>query len=129
MSRLVIGLGFRHEASAASISEVFAAAVARAGSNAATIAVPDDKAAHPALRAVALGAAVPIETISAEAMRAADAHIATRSPSIERHRGVGSVCEAAALAAAGARARLVVSRMISADRTATAAAALSKESP
>jgi cobalt-precorrin 5A hydrolase len=42
---------------------------------------------------------------------------------VKKHRGVGSVCEAAALAAAGAGARLVVTRIVSADRHATAAAA------
>ncbi|MFZ1106808.1 MAG: cobalamin biosynthesis protein CbiG, partial [Rhodomicrobium sp.] len=41
--------------------------------------------------------------------------------------GVGSICEAAALAAAGAGARLVVTRVVSADRHATAAAALIEE--
>jgi cobalt-precorrin 5A hydrolase len=127
MSRLVIGLGFRDATSAASIGEVFAAAVARAGASAAAIAVPDDKAAHPALRAAASVNAMPIETVSSDAMREADAGITTRSQEIQDHRGVGSVCEAAALAAAGKGSRLVVSRVVSADRTATAAAALSED--
>lgn len=127
MSRLVIGLGFRDAAPAASIGEVVAAARAQGG-DACAIAVPDDKASHAALRAAADAARLPIETISAEAMRCADANIATRSATIAKHRGVGSVCEAAALAAAGPGARLVVSRIVSADRSATAAAARSKES-
>ncbi len=53
----------------------------------------------------------------------ADARVTTRSEQVKKHRGVGSVCEAAALAAAGAGARLVVTRIVSADRHATAAAA------
>jgi cobalt-precorrin 5A hydrolase len=62
-------------------------------------------------------------------MLRANALVATHSPQIEKHRGVGSVCEAAALAAAGIGARLIVSRLISADRTATAAAAIDEDWP
>jgi cobalt-precorrin 5A hydrolase len=60
-------------------------------------------------------------------MRQADARIATRSERVIRQRGVGSVCEATALAAAGTSARLVVPRMVSADRTATAAVAITED--
>jgi cobalt-precorrin 5A hydrolase len=126
MSRLVIGLGFRDEADAQSIGEVLNAAAAHAAmpGRASAIAVPEDKAAHPGLRAAAHEAQLPIETVAADAMRAADARVATRSAQVKKHRGVGSVCEAAALAAAGAGARLVVSRIVSSDRHATAAAAI-----
>jgi cobalt-precorrin 5A hydrolase len=126
MSRLVIGLGFRDEANAQSIGEVLAAATAHAAmpGKASAIAVPEDKVAHPGLRAAAHAARLPIETITACAMRAADVRLTTRSARVKKHRGVGSVCEAAALAAAGAGARLVVTRIVSADRHATAAAAL-----
>jgi cobalt-precorrin 5A hydrolase len=125
MSRLVIGLGFRDEASAQSIGEVLDVVVAYAAwpGVAAAIAVPVDKAAHPGLRAAAQAAQLPIETVAAGAMAAADARLTTRSEQVRKHRGVGSVCEAAALAAAGAGARLVVARIVSADRHATAAAA------
>ena len=51
----------------------------------------------------------------------------TRSERVFRQRGVGSVCEAAALAVAGADARLVITRQVSADRNATAAVALSED--
>ncbi len=91
------------------------------------LAVPQDKAAHPALCAAAQAARLRIEAIADGAMRAADAGVATRSDQAKRHRGVGSVCEAAALAAAGAAARLVVTRIVSADRHATAAAAISED--
>jgi cobalt-precorrin 5A hydrolase len=125
MSRLVIGLGFRDEASAQSIGEVLGMVVAHAAwpGVAGAIAVPEDKAAHPGLRAAAQAAHLPIETVEAGAMAAADARLTTRSEQVKKHRSVGSVCEAAALAAAGAGARLVVSRIVSADRHATAAAA------
>jgi cobalt-precorrin 5A hydrolase len=126
MSRLVIGLGFRDAANAQSIGEVLTAAAAHAAmpGGASAIAVPEDKAGHSGLRAAAHAARLPIETVAANAMRAANARVATRSSQATKHRGVGSVCEAAALAAAGAGARLVVSRIVSADRHATAAAAI-----
>jgi cobalt-precorrin 5A hydrolase len=129
MNRLVIGLGFRDEADAQSIGEVLAAAHAAMPGRTTVLAVPEDKAAHPGLRAAAHAARLPIEAVAANAMRAADARGATRSAQVTKHRGVGSVCEAAALAAAGAGARLVVSRIVSADRHATAAAAIKDIAP
>ena len=129
MSRLVIGLGFREQASAQSIGEVLSHVVAQAAMpDAATIlAVVDDKASHPALLAAVQGSQFPLEIVATDAMRRADARITTRSERVASKRGVGSVCEATALAAAGASARLVVARMVSADHTATAAAATIKE--
>jgi cobalt-precorrin 5A hydrolase len=91
---------------------------------ASVIAVLEDKAAHPGLLATAQATHLRIETVAADAMRQADVRVATRSERVEKHRGVGSVCEAAALAGAGPGARLVVTRMVSADRHATAAAAI-----
>jgi cobalt-precorrin 5A hydrolase len=129
MNRLVIGLGFRDEAGAQSIGEVLAAAAAHAAmpGRASVIAVPEDKVAHPGLRLAAQTAHLPIEAVASDALRAADTHVATRSAQVTKHRGVGSVCEAAALAAAGPGARLVVSRIVSADRHATAAAAIMED--
>ena len=126
MSRLVIGIGFREEASAQSISEVLTAVAARAGRPAAetVLAVPQDKAAHPELCAAARTGHLPIHSASADAMREADARVMTRSERAKTRRNVGSVCEAAALAVAGADARLIVTRIVSADRHATAAAAI-----
>jgi cobalt-precorrin 5A hydrolase len=126
MIRLVIGVGFREQASAQSIGEVLASVAAHAAMPGApcAIAVPEDKAAHRGLLIAAQMTKLPIETVTANAMREADPQAATRSPQATKHRGVGSVCEAAALAAAGAGARLVVGRMVSADRHATAAAAI-----
>jgi cobalt-precorrin 5A hydrolase len=126
MSRLVIGVGFRDEASAQSIGEVVATIAARSTLQgvATVLAAPEDNASHPSLLAAAQTMQLQIETVAADAMRRADARVATRSERIEKHRGVGSVCEAAALAAAGADARLIVTRIVSADRHATAAAAI-----
>ena len=129
MSRLVIGVGFRKEASARSIGEVVTNASAQAAmpGAASLLAVLEDKAAHPGLRVAADTAHLPIEAVGTHAMRAADAHVATRSAQVKRYRDVGSVCEAAALAAAGPGARLLVGRIVSADRHATAAAAFTED--
>jgi cobalt-precorrin 5A hydrolase len=125
----VIGLGFREAATAQSIGEVLASVAARiAQAGIATVlAVADDKAAHPGLLAAAQASHYEIETVTTGEMREADARVITRSERVLRQRGVGSVCEAAALAVAGRGARLVVTRTISADRNATAAAAMSDE--
>jgi cobalt-precorrin 5A hydrolase len=122
-------LGFRETASAQSIGEVLVGVAAQAARPdlATVIAVVDDKAAHPGLLAALQSTRLPVETVATEAMRQADARITTRSELVIKKRGVGSVCEATALAAAGAGARLIVTRRVSADRTATAAAALSEE--
>jgi cobalt-precorrin 5A hydrolase len=129
MSRLVIGLGFREQATAQSIGEVLARVVAQAAmpDAAKALAVIDDKATHPALLMAARTAQLPVETVATDAMRQADSRTATRSERVIKQRGVGSVCEATALAAAGASARLIVPRMVSADRTATAAAAVTED--
>lgn len=126
MSRLVIGIGFRDEATAQSIGEVLTTVVARAARPAAetVLAVPEDRAAHPALCEAAKAGYLSIQTASADAMREADARVITQSEQAKTHRNVGSVCEAAALAVAGNEAHLIVTRIVSADRHATAAAAI-----
>ena len=126
MSRLVIGLGFREQATAQSIGEVLSRVAEQASMPGMlkTLAVVEDKASHRGLVETVRASGCSLESVTAEAMRQADARIATRSERVASKRGVGSVCEATALAAAGASARLVVPRMVSADRTATAAAAL-----
>ncbi|WP_322516725.1 cobalamin biosynthesis protein [Rhodopseudomonas palustris] len=125
MTRIVIGLGFRAAAPQASIAEVIAAARGAAMPAQPThLAVPDDKAVHPPLIAAATEAALPCLAISTAAIRSVAGRIATNSPRVARARGVGSVCEAAALAAAGPAARLAVTRLISSDRQATAAVAI-----
>lgn len=130
MTRLVIGLGFRDQATAQSIGEVMRRAVEHATrpGAATSLAVVVDKAAHPALLAAVEASRYHLQTIAADAMRQADSRIATRSERVIRQRGVGSVCEATALAAAGIGARLVMSRIVSADHAATAAAALTEDS-
>jgi cobalt-precorrin 5A hydrolase len=129
MSRLVIGLGFRDQATAQSIGDVLADVVAKAATPdvAIVLAVVEDKATHPGLLAAAHADHLSIKSVTAETLRAADARVTTRSERVLRQRGVGSVCEAAALAVAGIDARLIVTRQVSADHSATAAVALSED--
>lgn len=128
MSRLMIGVGFRNQASAHSIVDAIGA-VRRAapGDEVVAIATAADKARHPALLAAAGLSALPIVAIEPLRLRDADSRVVTRSPISLAQRGVGSVCEAAALAAAGRGAVLVVGRVVSADQHATAALARLEE--
>ncbi|MFC0242501.1 cobalamin biosynthesis protein [Rhodopseudomonas telluris] len=125
MTRVVIGLGFRAAAPQASIAEVIAAARdAAAPARPTLLAAPSDKSLYPPLIAEAKAAALPCLAIDECALKQAAARITTHSARVAKARGVGSVCEAAALAAAGATARLAVPRLVSRDRQATAAVAI-----
>jgi cobalt-precorrin 5A hydrolase len=64
---------------------------------------------------------VPIKAVAAEMLVGIDTP--TQSQLVAERFGTGSVAEAAALAAAGPRARLIATRVVSQDRTATAAIA------
>jgi cobalt-precorrin 5A hydrolase len=112
--RLVAGIGFRRGAGAAEIVALIRQALAAAGADPAaltTIATALDRADEPAIReAAAAFGLVPIG-IDAPALAAYDDRVPTRSPRIEALRGVGSLCEAAALAAAGPGGRLALPRM------------------
>lgn len=128
MNRLIIGVGFQKHASPDSIADAIDTVLqALPDHDVTAIAVPTDKARSPALLAAAGERGWPVMTISAASLRAVDAQVVTRSTVSIAHRGVGSVCEAAALAGAGSGAQLVVPRVFSADRRATAAAARCQE--
>jgi cobalt-precorrin 5A hydrolase len=116
---IVAGVGFRAAATAAAIAEAVALASVRAGCRPQAIAAPADKAAAPALHAASGG--LPVVAVPPAAMAAAGT--VTQSPRVRALRGVGSVAEAAALAAAGPGARLLGPRAVSGCGTATAALA------
>jgi cobalt-precorrin 5A hydrolase len=116
----VAGFGLRAAATAASLRAALAAAGGPAGLTA--LATVADKACHPALQTLAADLNLPLHPIPPERL-AADASPA-RTP--DRY-GNRSVAEAAALAAAGPAARLVVPRAISPDRLATCAVAASRD--
>ncbi|WP_339038625.1 cobalamin biosynthesis protein [Bradyrhizobium symbiodeficiens] len=115
----VAGLGFRKEVTLASLREALLAAGGPEGL--AAIATVSDKAdAEPFLQ-LARECGVAVKAVPADVLASVDT--LTQSKFVAEKFGTGSVAEAAALAAAGPRARLIAPRAVSQDRTATAAIA------
>lgn len=115
---IVAGFGYRDGATMASF--VAALALAQEGHPSVTLlAAPDDKIA--ALRPLALSLGLDLTAIPLNSLRAM--HTQTSSTASLNAYGVGSVAEAAALAAAGEGATLLGPRHISPDRMATCAIA------
>ncbi|MBR0704178.1 cobalamin biosynthesis protein [Bradyrhizobium diazoefficiens] len=115
----VAGFGFRRDVTLASLRDALRAAGGPEGL--AAMATVSDKADAEPLKQLARECGVPIKAVPAEML----AGIATPSQSdlvMEKFR-TGSVAEAAALAVAGPRARLIATRAVSQDRAATAAIA------
>jgi cobalt-precorrin 5A hydrolase len=115
----VAGLGFRRSVTLASLREALAAA--GDCQTLAAIATVSTKAETNALKQLANELNVPIRAIPAEVL--ACIVTPTQSEWVKAKFGTGSIAEAAALAAAGRDARLVTLRVISHDRSATAAIA------
>ena len=113
----VAGLGFRHATASTEILALVAQACAAAGLPLARLATAADRAGEPAVRAVAEILGRPLDAVPPEALIAVDAAVPTRSHRIEASRRVGSVAEAAALAAAGPGATLLLRRIASAGAT------------
>ena len=99
--------------------ESFRSALSATGMRPEALAVPADRVAAIAPFAKAEGLAV--HAIAADLLQTIDT--LTHSAISIDTRGVGSVAEAVALAAAGPGARIVVARVISSDRMATCAIA------
>jgi cobalt-precorrin 5A hydrolase len=115
----VAGLGFRKEATIAALREALLAAGGARGLDA--LATATDKAEAAVIVALAYELGLTIKPVPAEVL--ARVETATHSTRVETMFGTGSLAEAAALAAAGRRARLVSARSVSRDKTATAAIA------
>jgi len=115
----VAGLGFRKEATIEALREALVAAGGARGLDA--LATATDKAEAAVIVALAHELGLTITSVSAEVL--ARVETATHSTRVETMFGTGSLAEAAALAAAGRRARLVSVRSVSRDKTATAAIA------
>ena len=115
----VAGFGFKSDVTLASLREALVAAGGAAGL--AAMATASDKADADALKELARECGVPIKAVPAGVL--AGITTPTQSKLITEKFGTGSVAEAAALAAAGPRARLIATRVVSQDRTATAAIA------
>lgn len=115
----VAGLGFKKDVTLAALRDALLAAGGSEGL--AAVATISDKADAQALKQLAYECGLPIRAIPAETLAAIDTP--TQSIRIAEKFGTGSIAEAAALAAAGPRARLIAKRAVSQDRTATAAIA------
>ena len=115
----VAGFGFKRDVTVASLREALIAAGGAKGL--AAVATVSDKAEADALTLLARELGLPIKAVAANVL--AGIETPTKSGRINEAFGTGSIAEAAALAAAGRDARLVSTRVVSTDRTATAAIA------
>jgi cobalt-precorrin 5A hydrolase len=115
----VAGLGFKRDATLASLREALVAAGGADGL--AAVATVSDKAEIAALKILAAELNVPVKAVPRDVL--AGIATPTRSKRVMAEFATGSVAEATALAAAGRHARLVSARAVSQDRTATAAIA------
>ncbi|PIT06165.1 precorrin methylase [Bradyrhizobium nitroreducens] len=115
----VAGLGFRKDVTLASLREALLAAGGPDGL--AAMATVSDKADTEPLKQLAREYGLPIKPVSADML--AGIETPTQSKLVVEKFNTGSVAEAAALAVAGPRARLIATRVVSQDRTATAAIA------
>jgi len=115
----VAGLGFKRDVTLASLREVLVSAGGCEGL--AFVATVSDRVETAALKVLAGELNVPVKAIPADVL--AGIVTPTQSKLVKEKFGTGSVAEAAALAAAGRHARLISTRVVSKDRTATAAIA------
>ncbi|QCI68286.1 cobalamin biosynthesis protein [Phreatobacter stygius] len=112
---IAVGLGLRPGTGPVDIRACIEAALGRLDLDVADIgclATVATRAAEPGLIALAAAIGAPVIGIPDEALRGQDAGCATRSTRVVALFGVGSVAEAAALAAAGASASLILPRIV-----------------
>jgi cobalt-precorrin 5A hydrolase len=112
---IVAGVGCRKGASAAEIEAVIAAALVRAGiggDRLGIIAAPAFKGSERGIIDAAIARGVPLVLVPQNDLEAAGARTMTHSDRVIAFTGVPSVAEAAALAAGGAEARLIASRVV-----------------
>ena len=117
--QVIAGFGFRGSAKLDSLRDALHRTAQ--GHRVTAIATPDDKAEAACLRALATDLNLPVIAVAAKDV--SQPQTATHSPRVHQLRKTGSVAEATALSAAGAGARLISTRQISHDRTATCAVA------
>jgi cobalt-precorrin 5A hydrolase len=112
---IVAGVGCRKGASAAEIEAVIAAALVRAGiggDRLGIIAAPAFKGSERGIIDAAIARGVPLVLVPQNDLEAAGTRTMTHSDRVITFTGVPSVAEAAALAAGGAAARLIASRVV-----------------
>jgi cobalt-precorrin 5A hydrolase len=111
---IVAGVGCRAGTKASEIEAAIAAALDRAGLDASAldmIATSSARGAEPGIAAAASGRGVELVVVTQDAFEEAGARAVTRSERVLRLTGVPSVSEAAALAAGGPSARLILPRI------------------
>lgn len=121
---IVAGFGFRDAAEVASLMDAYDAA--RAGRVATYVSTLVNKSDHPGFQKLVL--ALECDMRAVPLVDAQNQVTQTRSVASQKVYGVGSVAEAAALAAAGPNAKLLAPRVVSADGLATCALAEGGES-
>ena len=127
---LVAGVGLRAQATPATLQALWLQAQALLPGQAdcfCAVAVLQGKARHPALADWLGLAPAPVLAVPVEQMR--HQPVATQSPRLQARYGTGCVAEAAALAAAGPQAQLLVPRLVAEDGSATLAVALRHPAP
>jgi cobalt-precorrin 5A hydrolase len=111
---IVAGVGCRKGVSAHDIGAAIADALARAGLAAdalGLVAAPALKSGEHGIAAAAAALGVPLVLVAKADLEAASARAETRSARVLALTGVPSIAEAAALAAAGPAARLILPRI------------------
>jgi cobalt-precorrin 5A hydrolase len=112
---IIAGIGCRKGTPAAEIETAVSAALAQAGLDRAAIGMIATSAAkedEPGIARAAAALGVPLAVVPDGDLAAAGGRVATRSQRVLALAGVHSVAEAAALAAGGTAARLIVPRIV-----------------
>ena len=110
---IAIGIGCRRNIPAAQIGAVIGATLAQielAAGKIDALAVPAFKADEPGILCAAAELGLPLKPVDGPELEAVQPLCATHSPAAERATGFAAVSEAAALAAAGRNARLLLPR-------------------
>jgi cobalt-precorrin 5A hydrolase len=120
---VALGVGFTSRADESALFQALEAACGEGAVD--VVATAEDKAMQTPLRNAAARLGLSVLPVPEMALKAMGPHVLTCSMRSLSARGVGSVAEAAALAAAGAGARLDGPRAVSADGQVTTAIARS----
>lgn len=118
---IVAGIGLRAATTLATLTALLQSAEETTGHTVQALATATEKAAHPALTALAQSRALPLHPVAIDGIATQ-----TQSERITARFRTGSVAEAAALAAAGPGATLTLARITAPDGMATLAIATSQ---
>ncbi|MCB2093185.1 MAG: cobalamin biosynthesis protein [Rhodobacteraceae bacterium] len=119
----VAGIGFRSTATLASLQDALARA--STGGRVDLLATAEKKASAPVAQELAAMLGLELRALARQELARQDT--LSHSERVAERFGTGSLCEAAALAAAGTGARLLGPRAVSGDGMATAAIAIGRE--